>query len=218
MRAACDYEQAAYAMKVFSGSSSSSAPSKDVGKGSSTAGKEKQEVIEFEFLDDKLLEELSACYTAEDAACAYDRAAYAARDHLADLNFPNEYQSQNLGSLPSHSSSLQFLPGSSSSSSPSEDAGKGSSSTAGQEKQEIIWVPVEALHESKGLATGHMNSESLNSKLIGLYAGCGDVKSAKLVFERIQKPTVFAWNWMISASAFQGNCEDAIKYFSVMEE
>ncbi|KAF8398485.1 hypothetical protein HHK36_017414 [Tetracentron sinense] len=70
------------------------------------------------------------------------------------------------------------------------------------------------------LATGmDMNSESLYSKFVGLYAACGDVNSAKLVFERIRKPTVFAWNWMISsASAFQGNCEDAIRYFLVMEE
>ncbi|KAF8398478.1 hypothetical protein HHK36_017407 [Tetracentron sinense] len=68
------------------------------------------------------------------------------------------------------------------------------------------------------LATGmDMNSESLYSKLVGLYAARGDVKSAKLVFERIRKPTVFAWNWMISASAFQGNCEDAIRYFLLME-
>ncbi|KAL5983333.1 hypothetical protein ACLOJK_017417 [Asimina triloba] len=57
---------------------------------------------------------------------------------------------------------------------------------------------------------------SLNAKLVGLYAGCGDVTSSRLVFERMQKPTVFAWNWMISASAFQGDCENAICYFSRM--
>ncbi|KAJ4977786.1 hypothetical protein NE237_008566 [Protea cynaroides] len=62
------------------------------------------------------------------------------------------------------------------------------------------------------------NVESLNSKLVGVYAGCGDVESATIIFEQIQRPTVFAWNWMISASAFQGNCENAIGYFSRLQQ
>ncbi|OVA06637.1 Pentatricopeptide repeat [Macleaya cordata] len=59
---------------------------------------------------------------------------------------------------------------------------------------------------------------SLSSKLVGVYAGCGDGRSAKKIFESMQKPTVFAWNWMISASAFQGDCEGAVNYFSQMQK
>ncbi|KAL6966349.1 hypothetical protein U1Q18_032130 [Sarracenia purpurea var. burkii] len=81
-----------------------------------------------------------------------------------------------------------------------------------------------ALRQSKQihasiLASGvDMNFESLNSKLVGLYASCGDLNSARLIFQEIQNPDVFALNWMISASAFNGYCEEAVGYFSLLQE
>ncbi|PON69720.1 Pentatricopeptide repeat [Parasponia andersonii] len=68
------------------------------------------------------------------------------------------------------------------------------------------------------LGTGiDMTVWSLNSKLVGMYASCGDMRSAKTVFDKIQKPNVFALNWMVFASAFNGNYEEAIGYFSLMQ-
>ncbi|XP_016652090.1 PREDICTED: pentatricopeptide repeat-containing protein At5g59600 [Prunus mume] len=63
-----------------------------------------------------------------------------------------------------------------------------------------------------------MNLLSLSSKLVGTYASCGDMGSAKLVFDKIPKPNVFALNWMVLASAFNGHYDEAIGYFYLMQE
>ena len=63
-----------------------------------------------------------------------------------------------------------------------------------------------------------MNILSMSSKLVGMYASCGDLQSARLVLERTQNPNVFAFNWMVSALAFHGYHEEAIGYLSLMQE
>lgn len=68
------------------------------------------------------------------------------------------------------------------------------------------------------LCTNDLNIFSLKSKLVGVYAGCGDVNSARLVFDKIPNPNVFMLNWMVMASAFTGNFQEAIGYFSLMRE
>ncbi|CAN6453898.1 unnamed protein product [Victoria cruziana] len=60
--------------------------------------------------------------------------------------------------------------------------------------------------------------EALDSKLVGMYACCGCVQHAGLVFERIKRPSVFAWNWMILGAAFHGECRDALRWFSMMQK
>ncbi|KAJ8760110.1 hypothetical protein K2173_010966 [Erythroxylum novogranatense] len=63
-----------------------------------------------------------------------------------------------------------------------------------------------------------LNVFSLGSKLLGVYASCGEMKSAIRVFEKIQYPNAFALNWMILASAFNGDYKDAIGYFCLMQK
>ncbi|GAV66540.1 PPR domain-containing protein/PPR_1 domain-containing protein/PPR_2 domain-containing protein [Cephalotus follicularis] len=51
-----------------------------------------------------------------------------------------------------------------------------------------------------------------------MYASCGDMRYASFLFDKMPNLTVFALNWMILASAFNGNHEEAIGYFSLMRE
>lgn len=61
-----------------------------------------------------------------------------------------------------------------------------------------------------------MNRLSMNAKLVGMYASCGDLNSARFLFGKIEKPNAFAVNWMVLSSAFLGFFQEAIGYFSVM--
>ncbi|MBA0880292.1 hypothetical protein Goshw_004613 [Gossypium schwendimanii] len=73
--------------------------------------------------------------TAEEAARAYDRAAFNLRGHMAILNFPSEYYAQLMrgsSSSPSPSPNLYPYP---SSGNVHKSFDKGSSSSGGQEKQ-----------------------------------------------------------------------------------
>ncbi|CAK9153072.1 unnamed protein product [Ilex paraguariensis] len=70
--------------------------------------------------------------------------------------------------------------------------------------------PCKQVH-GKLLASGvDMNSLSLKSRLVGVYASCADLISAELIFQETQNANVFALNWMISAMAFNGYYEQAI--------
>ncbi|KAJ6836162.1 pentatricopeptide repeat-containing protein, mitochondrial [Iris pallida] len=56
----------------------------------------------------------------------------------------------------------------------------------------------------------------LYSKLVALYASCGDGESSALLFRALHKPTAFAWNWIILASAFRGDHSRALRSFAQM--
>ncbi|XP_047306922.1 pentatricopeptide repeat-containing protein At3g21470-like [Impatiens glandulifera] len=54
--------------------------------------------------------------------------------------------------------------------------------------------------------------------LIDMYAKCGDLKTASLIFENILSyKNVTAWNAMITGFAVNGYCKEALEYFRRME-
>ncbi|XP_021771991.1 pentatricopeptide repeat-containing protein At5g15300-like [Chenopodium quinoa] len=63
-----------------------------------------------------------------------------------------------------------------------------------------------------------MSRMSLDAKILGVYASCGNLRYAHQLFDKMLNPNVFAFNWMISVMAFHGNCEEAIGYFSLMQK
>lgn len=68
------------------------------------------------------------------------------------------------------------------------------------------------------LTSSHTDDNFFLGKLLGVYASCGDLDSAKLIFQETENPNVFAFNWMISAFNFHGYHEEAFRYLSVLQE
>ncbi|KAH9315708.1 hypothetical protein KI387_024335, partial [Taxus chinensis] len=56
------------------------------------------------------------------------------------------------------------------------------------------------------------------SKLVNMYAQCGSIENARLVFEAMGKDrTVFSWNAMIAGYMREGMCRDALELYSRMK-
>jgi pentatricopeptide repeat protein len=59
---------------------------------------------------------------------------------------------------------------------------------------------------------------NLSTKLVNMYAKCGSLQNARLVFERIPKPNTFSWTAIIGGYARHGHCEKALELFTQMEQ
>ncbi|KAF3947277.1 hypothetical protein CMV_026565 [Castanea mollissima] len=55
------------------------------------------------------------------------------------------------------------------------------------------------------------------SGLVDMYAKCGDLINARLVFERMTERNTTCWNAIISGFATHGQCKEALEFFDRME-
>eukprot|EP01018_Ginkgo_biloba_P030291 Gb_23126 [translate_table: standard] len=72
--------------------------------------------------------------------------------------------------------------------------------------------------QARILVNGLEENEFLAAKLVNMYAICGNIVDARLVFDKIYKPNVFVWNIMIRGYAWNGPCEEAIALYSQMQQ
>ncbi|XP_022850310.1 pentatricopeptide repeat-containing protein At3g21470 [Olea europaea var. sylvestris] len=62
-----------------------------------------------------------------------------------------------------------------------------------------------------------LNEFVLNG-LADMYAKCGDLSQARLIFEQMSFKNYAAWNVLISGFAINGHCREAVDFFSRMEK
>lgn len=58
---------------------------------------------------------------------------------------------------------------------------------------------------------------SLNNALINMYAKCGDIGTARRLFDRMNKKDVTTWTSMVVGHALHGQAEEALKLYSKMK-
>eukprot|EP01018_Ginkgo_biloba_P030474 Gb_39962 [translate_table: standard] len=60
------------------------------------------------------------------------------------------------------------------------------------------------------LKSGFEQNAFVGAKLINMYVNCGSLLDARLVFEKMQEPNIFSWNWMIRGCIMHGKPEEAL--------
>uniref|UniRef100_A0A2P2L1E7 Uncharacterized protein MANES_02G174200 n=1 Tax=Rhizophora mucronata TaxID=61149 RepID=A0A2P2L1E7_RHIMU len=66
--------------------------------------------------------------------------------------------------------------------------------------------------------TGIKLNQFVENALIDMYAKCGDLANARLIFETMECRNVACWNSIISGLATHGQSEEAVEFFRKMEE
>lgn len=66
--------------------------------------------------------------------------------------------------------------------------------------------------------TGLSSDNCVESALVDMYAKCGSISEAEIVFKRIHNPDTVSWTAMIWGYAQHGFSENALKFFNKMEE
>ncbi|KAF6175797.1 hypothetical protein GIB67_038948 [Kingdonia uniflora] len=59
-------------------------------------------------------------------------------------------------------------------------------------------------------------SVSLGNTLIDMFAKCGDIENAKLVFNGMRNRSIFTWTTLVSGLAFNGLCREALDLFDTL--
>eukprot|EP01018_Ginkgo_biloba_P030289 Gb_21434 [translate_table: standard] len=82
---------------------------------------------------------------------------------------------------------------------------------------------IKALSEGKQLharmlIAGHEQDVFLGTKLVSMYAKCGRLENARLVFDNLHQRNVFLWNAMIRGYAWNGPYEEAVSLYYRMEK
>ncbi|RQO86630.1 hypothetical protein POPTR_002G072500v4 [Populus trichocarpa] len=67
-------------------------------------------------------------------------------------------------------------------------------------------------------AKGMKLNEFVVNALVDMYAKCGDLTGARLIFERMTNKNNACWNSMISGFAVHGKTKEALEFFGRMEE
>eukprot|EP01018_Ginkgo_biloba_P030298 Gb_17295 [translate_table: standard] len=68
------------------------------------------------------------------------------------------------------------------------------------------------------LRSGFEQNVCLGTRLVTLYATCGSLENARLVFDKILKRNVFLWNAMIRGYAWNGTGQEAITLYYQMQQ
>ena len=67
------------------------------------------------------------------------------------------------------------------------------------------------------LPLGLQSDVRVGTALVNMYAKCGSIRDARLVFVKLGRRDIISWNAMIACYAQHGHCEEAFEVFRQMQ-